>query len=230
MISAFLNIVVRSIIFPSPNGKTLSDDFRGTIQRNCLFEEYDSINPKLQIPLYAKQSQKDKIRFLNRLTERSALPRTHLMWSGFKGIDVTNASVDAGSHIEFIHEAIEKLTLKIIDEELIPQNRVRHHPYLLCDKYGYPLAKQTYERRFKRNVAKLYGLKLGPHSFRHFSGCFLANNLEVSIESARHLMRHVSIESTKVYYRLDSATLRNHISKEEFKSKYKALDFSELRR
>ncbi|MEZ9540878.1 tyrosine-type recombinase/integrase [Vibrio sp. 10N.286.48.C11] len=216
------------VIFPKPNRETLSDDLKGVILREEHFEYYDKVNPKLDYGQTDSEIKKNW--FLNNISERSALPRSHLLWAGYKGIDPQNETTDVGSSIEFTHSAIETLTLEIIENEIIPQKRVRNHPFLLCDKDGYPLCKQTYERRFKRFIKKNFALQLGPHSLRHHAGCYMANNLEMPIESARMMMRHVQTSSTQVYYNLDSVTIRNNLTKNDFKNAYKDLDYNELRK
>jgi hypothetical protein len=88
------------------------------------------------------------------------------------------------------------------------------HPWLFIniskDGYGYPLSYQALVNIWGRLLDKmeLSDLALGLHSLRHMFGYYCANVLKLSLEHTQVLMHHSSIESTRIYYKLSSSTMR----------------------
>ncbi|RAS63435.1 phage integrase family protein [Vibrio diazotrophicus] len=218
------------IIFPTVDGDTLSD--KGSpISRAKVFDNVNQLNPLIPYPVNCPEWDQKKIAFLNNVHERTILPQNHLLKAGYKGVTLATSTPGIGTIIAFIDDSLEQLALDIINDQLLNQYRVRNHPFLLCDKDGFPLSKATYEKRFARSV-KRFNIKLdkGPHSLRHFAGCYQANNLKVDIKVAKDFMRHSKLTSTEIYFKLDSQKIRNNLSKSEFKSSFEEIDWSKLKR
>lgn len=94
-----------------------------------------------------------------------------------------------------------------------------YHPwlYIQLDRrtYGSPMTipavRKAWERALKR--LGLVGCGLGPHSLRHLAGYYCANQLRLSIEKTKLLLRHASPVSTEKYYHLSKEEVRAAILK-----------------
>lgn len=107
------------------------------------------------------------------------------------------------------------------------------HPWLLIatnpNNYGMPLSmsalKQTWRRALKRVGMENSGF--GMHSLRHMYGYYCANILKQPVEITQVMMHHASIQSTQVYYSLESSTIHNSIQS-AVSSNQTCLDWSKL--
>lgn len=85
------------------------------------------------------------------------------------------------------------------------------------EAFGTPLKISNLTKSFYR-AAKKIGLHphdpgVNPHGARHFYGHFCASYLKLSIERTQKIMRHISLQSTQVYYSIDEAVIRDEIRK-----------------
>jgi len=96
-----------------------------------------------------------------------------------------------------------------------------NHPYyfinLQGDSFGTPLKLSNFNKSFYR-AAERIGLSskdagVAPHGARHFYGYFLASYLKIPIDRAQRMLRHASINSTRVYYSLDEKIIRDELRK-----------------
>jgi integrase len=99
---------------------------------------------------------------------------------------------------------------------------IDEHPYYFVNEkqgssFGHPATLSNMIKAFYR-AAKRVGLSpnddgVNPHGARHFYGYFSASHLRLPIEITQINMHHKNIESTRVYYALDKATVRDEIRK-----------------
>jgi len=89
-----------------------------------------------------------------------------------------------------------------------------YHPwlYIQLDHQGFglpmtiPTVRKAWERALKR--LGLAGCGLGPHSLRHLAGYYCANQLNLSLEKTKVLLRHASAVSTEKYFHLSKDEVR----------------------
>jgi len=93
-----------------------------------------------------------------------------------------------------------------------------YHPWLFINinknDYGTPMSISGVKRAWGRAIERLnlQGCGLGLHSLRHFYGYYGANVLKIPDTMMMAMFHHSSIESTKTYYVLDKAVIRNEIT------------------
>lgn len=116
------------------------------------------------------------------------------------------------------------------------------HPWLFIStnksNYGMPLTIPALKEAWKRALRRLgmEGSGLGVHSLRHMYGYYCANALEPErgfaepqrAEIAQMLMHHANINSTMVYFKRESSTIRNILKKAAIMDRRISEDWSML--
>ena len=204
------------ILVNHPNsGFTYDHEHRAFISRRKYFEDRKS-SKKL-----VEDMKSEDLHFMNNIRPRTlaAGSKYRLGWKGMLTEGVSNDK-PFGTTLIWTNDHA-KVRFFQIYKRLVTQKRVCDHPFLICDGSGYPLSFSTYQKRLERQSLKILGVILRSHSMRHFSGYYIANVLEVSIEVARIYLRHCSITSTQVYYHVSNATVAKQMTGLEQKNRFK---------
>ncbi len=147
--------------------------------------------------------------------------------AGWKGMDYENqkrqeAEVtwlipEMGIYFTKLHTEYMHNTRKYVQDD---------HPYYFVNEkegvnFGHPVTMSNIVKAFNRAVTRS-GLSsrddgVNPHGARHFFGYFCASHLKLPLEVTQKLMRHRSIQSTKLYYTLDKSIARNELSKANYR-------------
>lgn len=92
-----------------------------------------------------------------------------------------------------------------------------YHPwlYIQLDRkdFGMPMTRPALYKAWRRAVDRvgLGSRGYGDHALRHLAGYYAANVLKKSVDDTRDLLRHASSESTRTYFRVQSAVARREI-------------------
>ena len=164
--------------------------------------------------------------FLNeryKLTPRNKLGATHPLRSGWKGMEYSNTKRKE-AEIQWLVPGADTLFAQL-HLRYMKYTR-RHvgdaHPYYFVNEkdgedFGQPLKLSNATKAFYR-AARRIGLLasdqgVNPHGARHFFGHFCASYLRLPIETTKAMMRHVSLQSTEVYYSLSMSAVRYELEK-----------------
>lgn len=94
------------------------------------------------------------------------------------------------------------------------------HPYYFINldatQFGTPLKMSNLSKSFYRSAARV-GLSpsdpgVNPHGARHFFGYFCATYLQIPMSKTQIMMRHVSIQSTAIYYSIDERLVHKQLA------------------
>lgn len=140
------------------------------------------------------------------------------IYAGFKGMTFTGSGID-----NFVHWSNEGSGIyfwKLYEQYLATYfynqpSSWPYHPFLFIKLdsvgYGMPMTSASIDKLFERCCKKIGLTGYTPHSMRHFYGYYLASVVELPPEKAQVCLRHASIESTQVYYRVAPEIVRKEI-------------------
>jgi integrase len=168
------------------------------------------------------------IEFLLNPIPRCMIPNTNNKYfSGDKTMTLQVSHPQHGYVLSWSNEnARVYFTTKLLPS-LLKQKRVAGHPWLLCLVNGCPLTLSAYRQRFGRQSFKSLGIKLQPHSLRHFCGFYLSNGLGIALQDIKVFMRHADINNTARYAQPTAAKVRASIAQTEY-TEFSHLSFREL--
>lgn len=150
---------------------------------------------------------------------------------GWKGVLLEPQHSTFGYVVQWTEDAAKLKFFEIVQRYLLSQKRC-NHPYLFCSKNGAPLSISTYSKRFERESLRLTGDKYNPHSLRHFTGFYICNYLDVSIDIAQKVLRHHHSSSTQRYFNMSAEKFSETLKKAKGieineKNKWKQIPFRE---
>jgi integrase len=181
------------------------------------------------------------------------------LWAGWKGmvfhfrdtektIFTDNAPLSHPydvNHLIWIHPTIGRYFYRVFEDYLAthymtnhltgrPADPFKHHPWLLCniaEPYGHPFRLSSAYRAWSRALSNI-GMTdcgLAPHSLRHMFGGLCAAYDDIDLATAQGLLRHSSIESTKVYFHATESDARDIIYRHtdpRYALQQKSIDFN----
>ncbi|MFQ6576081.1 hypothetical protein [Pseudomonas sp. UM16] len=155
------------------------------------------------------------------LTPRNRLAIKDPMHAGWKGMMYTHKGYGADFYwlVPQMGILFAKLHRKYMHE--LRSNATDAHPYYFINvkdsDFGRPLTMSNLTKSFYRAAARV-GLRasdpgVNPHGARHFYGHFAASFLNIPEHTLQLMMRHASVQSTRIYYSIDERVVRDAIKR-----------------